>query len=600
MNMYNANAHSHSHPTHRHRASSNAAANAVATEHNRSPWLDPFFYGEGIADEKSRQEKAAAAAAAAAQSRRNRQHSSSSSSTFGTHGQGTHGHGSQGQGSPAAFASTPEAAEAIEAGTAARYFGDDSRTSSMYRSKSKWEPAKGNKVLDMGLVSFAKNGWETGYTPHGPYYHGGAGGGGGGRGFLTSFIRSPRRLFRPRTVLWLTVLIVLWFTYSKMIGTFRWYQEEHSILKSLDWRNKERVGGWFGSNKIPEFPDLVYMKELDGNLVPAPRPAGPEQGSSKRLVIVGDVHGCLEELQELLNNIDFSPKNNDHLIFTGGIIGGGPKSPGTVDLARTVSASCVRGYAEDRVLLTRNRMQATEKMIKAEKEHDSGTVKLAVLLGEEPGVVGERELAERQVAKELSDEQADWLAACPVILKVGRIGADGVDEGDEGQDMGDVVVVHGGLIPGVALDHQDPAAVMTVRTIDTELHVPYDSAGGIDWARMFDKEQQILAAAASRARNDPVTLRGIRQPMTVVYGHDLLDTPSIRRYTKGLNTACYLGGRLSALIIEDGGVTSVVGVDCPDRGGDDDDGSSSYSGGHGKSKRDEGREVHLARKWFSF
>lgn len=194
-------------------------------------------------------------------------------------------------------------------------------------------------------------------------------------------------------------------------------------------------------------------------------------------------------MQELLNDIEFSPENNDHLIFTGGIIGGGPKSPGTVDLARTVSASCVRGYAEDRVLLTRRRMLAMEKMIRAEKEHDSGTVKLAVLLGEEPGVVGEREFAERKLAKELDDEQADWLAECPLILKIGSIGSDsGISEDNngarKGDITGDVVVVHGGLVPGVPLENQDPAAIMTMRTIDAELHVPYDSAGGINWARV--------------------------------------------------------------------------------------------------------------------
>ncbi|KZZ92702.1 hypothetical protein AAP_02783 [Ascosphaera apis ARSEF 7405] len=254
--MHNANAH----PTHRHRPSSNA----VATEHNRSPWLDPLFYGEGVADEKSRQQKAAAAAAA----RSRHSHTSSISSN---------------PGNSAAF--TPEAAEAVEAGTAQNF---SSRKSS--RDYSKWEAARGRR----GLVSFAKNGWakikepapgDMGYTPHGVYY---GGSGGGGRGFFTSCIRSPRRLFRPRTLLWLTVLFVLWFTYTKMIGTFRYYQEEHLILKSLDWRNRERVGGWFGSNKIPEFPDLVYMKELDHSLLPAPRAAPLEKRSSKRLVIVGD------------------------------------------------------------------------------------------------------------------------------------------------------------------------------------------------------------------------------------------------------------------------------------------------------------------------
>lgn len=77
--------------------------------------------------------------------------------------------------------------------------------------------------------------------------------------------------------------------------SWRWYLkpqlEEHLLLsESLDERFKTGKG-WFGSNKKPAFNDMVHLKTLDKNLVP-----GVGSGRSrKRLIIVGDVHGCKDE-----------------------------------------------------------------------------------------------------------------------------------------------------------------------------------------------------------------------------------------------------------------------------------------------------------------
>lgn len=50
--------------------------------------------------------------------------------------------------------------------------------------------------------------------------------------------------------------------------------------------------------------------------------------------------------------------------------------------------------------------------------------------------------------------------------------------------------------------------------------------------------------------------------MTVIYGHDAKAGLSIRDYTKGLDSGCVRGGRLTALVIEDGGKQSLVQVRC--------------------------------------
>jgi hypothetical protein len=52
--------------------------------------------------------------------------------------------------------------------------------------------------------------------------------------------------------------------------------------------------------------------------------------------------------------------------------------------------------------------------------------------------------------------------------------------------------------------------------------------------------------------------------MTVVYGHDASTSLSIRTFTKGLDSGCVKGEKLTALVIEDGGKQSIVQVSCHD------------------------------------
>jgi hypothetical protein len=50
--------------------------------------------------------------------------------------------------------------------------------------------------------------------------------------------------------------------------------------------------------------------------------------------------------------------------------------------------------------------------------------------------------------------------------------------------------------------------------------------------------------------------------MTVIYGHDSKRSLSIAEYTKGLDTGCVKGEKLTALVVEDGGKQTIVQVKC--------------------------------------
>ncbi|KAJ9293984.1 hypothetical protein DTO271G3_7360 [Paecilomyces variotii] len=345
---------------------------------------------------------------------------------------------------------------------------------------------------------------------------------------LASIVTAPR--FRRYIIVYLVLLVTCWLTWKSILAPQM--AENEVLVKSLDAKTKERVGGWYGTNALPKFSDIVHMRTLDPSLLPGDERLKAGDRNRRRLIIVGDVHGCKDELDQLMEKVAFSPANGDHLIFTGDMINKGPQSLAVVDFARQHYASCVRGNHEDRILLLRQQMKDSNTLAQPD-ELDKDTISSG-------------HYSERKLAKQLNDDEADWLEACPVILKLGQI-----------KDMGQVVVVHGGLVPGVDLERQDPSSVMNMRTIDLDTHVPSPSRDGMPWTKIFNKYSSMLYSENKRTVPNPKS-----RMMTVIYGHDAATGLNIKKYTKGLDSGCVKGGKLTAMVIEDGGKQHTVSVKC--------------------------------------
>ncbi|KAK2040716.1 Metallo-dependent phosphatase [Colletotrichum somersetense] len=200
------------------------------------------------------------------------------------------------------------------------------------------------------------------------------------------------------------------------------------------------------------------VQELIRDLNPILSPTAEPSASRRRLVIVGDVHGYLSKLKTLLENIGFDKASGDHLVLTGDLINKGPDSPRVVQLAMDHGASAVRGNNEDRVLAAHRllRIGRVPSVPSGDREppfKDSS----APLPQDIPYAVS----SDFITATQLSDAQVAWLSSLPLILRVGPLrGAVSAP-----WNAGSVVVVHGGLVPSLPLEEQDPWAVINMRSL---------------------------------------------------------------------------------------------------------------------------------------
>ncbi|KAL8973438.1 MAG: hypothetical protein Q9197_002315 [Variospora fuerteventurae] len=319
--------------------------------------------------------------------------------------------------------------------------------------------------------------------------------------------------------------------------------EEHRLLNdALD--EKVRKGtAWYGLNLRPAFMDMIQLERLDvGEL--------PQEDGKRRLIFIGDVHGCYAELQALVTETKYN-NHTDHIVFAGDLISKGPDSSRVVDFAINNSASCVRGDHEDRILLAHRDLK-THRISLPGRDEDNVNERLKPPSPGDPALdyldeesFSHGDYFDRKFAKSLSPEQASYLMSCPLILELGDLPV-----------LGRSIVAHAGLVPGVQLENQDPVGVMNMRTVDLKTHVPSRSNSGTPWFKLWNKYQSFLPS---------------KDRSTVIYAHDSRRGLQQNSYSKGLDSGCASGGKLTAFILtikNDGKAEQqVVSVKCKNYGG---------------------------------
>jgi hypothetical protein len=212
-----------------------------------------------------------------------------------------------------------------------------------------------------------------------------------------------------------------------------------------------------------------------------------------RLIIVGDVHGCQDEVERLMRRCDYDSKA-DQLIYVGDLIGKGPRGADAVRYARREQALVIRGNHEDFLLKWRG----------AVVDDETGKLQLNALPSQ----------THRECAVALTDVEWRWLAALPLWLDLPEYNA---------------TVVHAGVRPDRDLREQTVRDLLYMRNITadgTAVEKPRD--GGTAWAAAYAGERH------------------------VVFGHDAKRGLQTTACATGLDTGAVYGKTLTALVVPRG------------------------------------------------
>ena len=169
---------------------------------------------------------------------------------------------------------------------------------------------------------------------------------------------------------------------------------------------------------------------------------------SGRYLVVGDVHGCAEELEELLRKAGAGRE----VVLVGDLVAKGPDSKGVLGLVRATGARSVRG------------------------NHDQHLIRWhqAVARGEPEPKLSD---AQREVAAELDERDFEMLCGLPYFIRLEDAGA---------------IVVHAGLVPGVPLEEQDPEHMLTLRSFRPDGSPSKRVDEGAPWAGEWPGPELVL------------------------------------------------------------------------------------------------------------
>jgi hypothetical protein len=192
---------------------------------------------------------------------------------------------------------------------------------------------------------------------------------------------------------------------------------------------------------------------------------------ASRTIVVGDIHGCYDELLELLEEVKL--QRTDRVVSVGDLVAKGPKSAETLELFMTDERfSTVLGNHD---LALRRRWNGEDVELKP---------------------------AQKETHKELKSEKdkyAHFLNTLPFVI-----------------DLGTHLVVHAGLRPNVELHSQTTGDLTRLRTLGGDR----ESEEGTPWYHVYNGEKIVLFGhwPAEEPRRGP---KAIGLDTGCVYGHSL-------------------------------------------------------------------------------
>lgn len=217
-----------------------------------------------------------------------------------------------------------------------------------------------------------------------------------------------------------------------------------------------------------------------------------------KIIIVGDVHGCIDEFEALVKKCEYDRDNGDVLILVGDYVNKGYDSIAVVRRSIELGAYGVMGNHDFTLV------QVAEIL--------SSGIHRDVLQHQLTGKVGKPDKV-LELANVMPHECITYLRQLPHIIRIPQHNA---------------VIVHAGINVALPLHAQDVFDVMHIRTLlegrDGVLRGSHHGSKGQLWAELYEGPEQII------------------------FGHDAKTGLRQYRHAIGIDSGCVYGKSLTAVV----------------------------------------------------
>ena len=208
-----------------------------------------------------------------------------------------------------------------------------------------------------------------------------------------------------------------------------------------------------------------------------------------RLVIIGDIHGCYDELVELLDRV--APRADDVVVSVGDVVQKGPAAARCLDLWRERGYLAVKGNNEIKLL------HSAHPILRFFHRQNRDVLRRGDLLR--------------------------YIGGWPLVIDFPNEQA---------------AIVHGGFLPDMRVTPED---------VERNQHL----IDHLRWIRRKNGEWTAVPKE-KRKKSDVLWAEKWRGERTLVYGHTPVPEPRFDRCALGLDTGCVYGGSLTAAVYANG------------------------------------------------
>ena len=228
----------------------------------------------------------------------------------------------------------------------------------------------------------------------------------------------------------------------------------------------------------------------------------------RRKIIIGDVHGCYDELIALLDDLEYN-SGFDEVYLVGDLVVKAPKSDEVIEFARThKNVHAVLGNHDYYLLTAAQHIGHYLKINLLEpcKELDDA----------HPPATNPRHI---ETAKSVTVENLDYLQSLPLYLYA-----------DTNQE---ILIVHAGIVPDpqMKLEDQSKVNLMTLRNVYFDENEMIGTNKMVDGCRPWVRYYNGCFGH-------------------IFFGHDAGKSLQIGAHATGLDTGCCYGNKLTAAIVK--------------------------------------------------